>query len=59
MVVVKKTLRFLNVFFYSYLYRNYVSRNIIMENGMRYKFKSSLIAYLLETVKIKFLGWQG
>ena len=33
-VVVKKTLRYSNVFFYNHLYRTSVFRNIIMESGI-------------------------
>ena len=33
-VVVKKTFRYSNVFFYNHLYRNSVFRNIIMESGI-------------------------
>jgi len=34
-VVVKKTFRYSNVFFYNHLYRNSVIRNIIMESGIK------------------------
>jgi hypothetical protein len=33
-VVVKKTLRYSNVFFYNHLYPNSVIRNIMMESGI-------------------------
>jgi hypothetical protein len=33
-VVVKKTLRYSNVFFYNHLYPNSLIRNIIMESGI-------------------------
>ena len=36
-VVVKKTFRYSNVFFYNPLYRNSVIRNIIMESGISTK----------------------
>ncbi len=36
-VVVKKTLRYSNVFFYNPLYRNSVIGNIIMESGVTLK----------------------
>ena len=34
-MVVKKTIRHSNVFFYNHLYRNSVFRNIIMESGIK------------------------
>ena len=36
-VVVKKTFRYVNVFFYNHIYRNSIFRNIFMKSGINYR----------------------
>ncbi len=45
-VVVKKTLRYSTVFFYSHLYPNSLFRNIIMESGIKIRIAFFVISSL-------------
>ncbi len=58
-VVVKKTFRYSNVFFYNHLCRNSVTRNIIMKSGIKDGRRKKLTAGINSRDFLKYSGAAG